>query len=167
MLPLNLMGLAHDGVERSETHHLRLSPADHRSEEAWLAFRERAVDLAPELPDAISPSNQHGRRPELQGRGEAPYERSDVHRVPLAAEGQLLRPSHHEPDEAVGSLGLGGGSKTLRLGDVADYGDVSFGGLHGAVFRERLQGAIVPRLADDGRERVPLPTHDLEHASKF
>src|SRR5215208_8330459 len=119
------MRLAHGGVEGRETHHLRLSPADHCPEETRLAIRERAVDLGPDLPGTISPGNQHGRGPELQGRGEAPYERRDVHLVPLAAEGQLLRPSHHEPDEAVGSLGLGEVSKQLRLGDVADYGDVS------------------------------------------
>ena len=36
MLALNLMGLVHDRVERSEAHNLCLGPADHGSEESRL-----------------------------------------------------------------------------------------------------------------------------------
>jgi hypothetical protein len=37
------------------------------------------------------------------------------------------------------------------------------GGLHGVVLGERLQVAIVPRLAHDGGEGVPHSPHDLQH----
>src|SRR5215208_209652 len=161
MLLLDLMRLVHDCVERGETHNLCLSPSDHRSEEPRLAFRERAVDVAPVVSSAISPSNQHGRGPKLQGRSEAPYERSDVHCVPLPAKWEDLGTLCKEPDEAVSETvgGLGEVPQEFGSCDVAYDGDMGIRGLHGAIFRERLQGTVVPRLTDDRRERVPLPTH--------
>jgi hypothetical protein len=57
--------------------------------------------------------------------------------VPLPAEWELLGAPYKEPDESVretvGCLGLGEMSQELLPRDVADDGDVGFGGFHRAV----------------------------------